>query len=470
MFKTRSYTRNVQSTYTGQIYTKGGTLYSIQSNNRGEFRWDLNHFTPYKGVNGPAPIESLTESISWDGNGKSTFHECFHHKSKCSWQYPDLYLKFDADRWARANPGVSSTGGSYYNESVANHRLNQLLSSVVTPVLPTGQVDWRAAYESLLDDIEGVMPSDVSIAVNIAEFAQVRNLVPGLSRSISNILNYVKGHPNKRIRTWKYLYDKTGKPIPWTGVQTTVELRSLKWSLRDLADTHLAISFGALPLAADVANWAFKLNDCLRHLDWYDRISDGKLRVFHASTPELSSSGPSSERTMDYGNRVYLWKTQKMSSIRGILNAWVRIHPKPADDRYAALARQVLGINVPLSVVWELIPFSFVADWFLPVGQLINRVEPRRLIGGLSVSCEVQTMTWSLTSLAEQIDEIYPRWVSSGYLTGRFSGSGKRVAKTSSYERRMGLPPLNWLPNRKSRFGVWQVLLSASLAAQKLIR
>ena len=38
-----------------------------------------------------------------------------------------------------------------------------------------------------------------------------------------------------------------------------------------------------------------------------------------------------------------------------------------------ALAQgNALGITDPLSVAWELVPFSFVADWFVPVGSYLN--------------------------------------------------------------------------------------------------
>lgn len=33
---------------------------------------------------------------------------------------------------------------------------------------------------------------------------------------------------------------------------------------------------------------------------------------------------------------------------------------------------QIFGLNNPLSVAWELIPFSFVADWFLPIGDFLE--------------------------------------------------------------------------------------------------
>jgi hypothetical protein len=34
-----------------------------------------------------------------------------------------------------------------------------------------------------------------------------------------------------------------------------------------------------------------------------------------------------------------------------------------------------LGLTNPLSVAWELVPFSFVADWFLPLGDYFNNVD-----------------------------------------------------------------------------------------------
>lgn len=39
---------------------------------------------------------------------------------------------------------------------------------------------------------------------------------------------------------------------------------------------------------------------------------------------------------------------------------------------------QSLGLTNPLSIGWELIPFSFVIDWMVPIGDFIQAVEPPR--------------------------------------------------------------------------------------------
>jgi hypothetical protein len=34
-----------------------------------------------------------------------------------------------------------------------------------------------------------------------------------------------------------------------------------------------------------------------------------------------------------------------------------------------------LGLTNPLAVAWELVPFSFVVDWALPIGSFLNQID-----------------------------------------------------------------------------------------------
>ncbi len=54
-----------------------------------------------------------------------------------------------------------------------------------------------------------------------------------------------------------------------------------------------------------------------------------------------------------------------------IVRFGVTYYRKPGTARTAA----ELGITNPLTVAWELVPFSFVADWFLPVGQALETLD-----------------------------------------------------------------------------------------------
>ncbi|UUW21243.1 MAG: maturation protein [Sanya fiers-like virus 11] len=43
-------------------------------------------------------------------------------------------------------------------------------------------------------------------------------------------------------------------------------------------------------------------------------------------------------------------------------------------DPNAINATNVFGLNNPLTIAWELVPFSFVADWFLPIGDALSNL------------------------------------------------------------------------------------------------
>lgn len=52
---------------------------------------------------------------------------------------------------------------------------------------------------------------------------------------------------------------------------------------------------------------------------------------------------------------------------------FVRIDAVPDNDLTMSLSS--LGVTNPLNVAWELVPYSFVVDWFLPVGNWLSSID-----------------------------------------------------------------------------------------------
>lgn len=52
---------------------------------------------------------------------------------------------------------------------------------------------------------------------------------------------------------------------------------------------------------------------------------------------------------------------------------YVRIDAIPSNDSLASLSS--VGVTNPLNVAWELVPFSFVVDWFVPVGSYLQSLD-----------------------------------------------------------------------------------------------
>jgi hypothetical protein len=58
---------------------------------------------------------------------------------------------------------------------------------------------------------------------------------------------------------------------------------------------------------------------------------------------------------------------QDLSQMRG---QFVRLDFPPGNQFFAALG--IAGVTNPLEVIWEKVPFSFVVDWFLPIGGALH--------------------------------------------------------------------------------------------------
>lgn len=115
-----------------------------------------------------------------------------------------------------------------------------------------------------------------------------------------------------------------------------------------VATNWLQLQYGWLPLLADVHDGAqflaHHLNTPLQHVI--------KVRV--------SSTGPTSGAAFQ-GNgysRALNPVSYRETSIKAILKE-VNVY-------------QLSGLTDPLSVAWELVPYSFVVDWFLPVGDYLS--------------------------------------------------------------------------------------------------
>lgn len=127
-----------------------------------------------------------------------------------------------------------------------------------------------------------------------------------------------------------------------------------KKAVRDAAQAWLELSYGWIPLVGDIGNAVEVMqNPGLRSM-WLAR-------------------GRASHQTSYYNSgevSTYVWKfkTQVAGKVR-------------ISNPNLYLANQ-LGFVNPATIVWEVVPFSFVVDWFVPVGSFLSHWTSRI---GLSV-------------------------------------------------------------------------------------
>jgi len=119
-----------------------------------------------------------------------------------------------------------------------------------------------------------------------------------------------------------------------------------------LAQTWLEFTYGWKPLIKDVYDQVENLSTTLTRNEGEVFSAVGKAKA--------QRSGERVFQDSDYAKitKFYTWTSRTRFKVRYSL----------ADLGY----RNVFGLNNPALVAWEIVPFSFVVDWFLPIGQFIE--------------------------------------------------------------------------------------------------
>lgn len=139
-----------------------------------------------------------------------------------------------------------------------------------------------------------------------------------------------------------------------------------------LPQRWLEYQYGWVPLLSDV----FGAADALTKRPSGDWVVTGKGYV---SSKE--------ERIEDHRNGVngpndYKTGVASAKLERGV---FVRIDAVPQNDLLMSFSS--LGITNPLLVAWELVPFSFVVDWALPIGQYLDSLDA--MLGYGPTTCSI---------------------------------------------------------------------------------
>lgn len=201
-----------------------------------------------------------------------------------------------------------------------------------------------------------------NLAVSLAEMKETVGLIGTTAIRLANSYRYLrKGRVKDAFRSLgisdeKRIHGLRGvpknSPTNWTAKNHRKYLEN-RVPKRDhmsqfAASTWLELQYGWTPLLYDVYGSA-----------------EYVAKLLHDSSVDLivKAAGKGSS-TDTYSN------SNEQST--AVANAIVKhiVHLKVSDPLLRNSA--ALGLTNPLNVAWELVPFSFVADWFLPIGATLN--------------------------------------------------------------------------------------------------
>lgn len=117
----------------------------------------------------------------------------------------------------------------------------------------------------------------------------------------------------------------------------------------------------------------------------------------------------------EYASYSSTWSIRKVVCEKSV---FARIDCIPANELIISLAS--LGILNPLLVAWELVPYSFVVDWFLPIGSYLDSLDAMLGYTSRGYSSSLLTRTrWTTTGIGTRTwanGKVENSWTGSKYM------------------------------------------------------
>jgi hypothetical protein len=264
-------------------------------------------------------------------------------------------------------------------------------------------------------------------AVNIAEREQAISMITNRALQLFSFCQAVRKGNFKKA----------------AGLLGTRELASVRSASRSFAKNFLEWHFGWSPLIQDIYTSCDILSKPFRA---------HKASGSATESREIPTGGLSPNQWKDSG-KLKIKATAKVSAFIRVTNPNLNL-----------LAQ--MGLTNPAVVAWELVPFSFVVDWFVNVSEFLGQFD--EFIGlaldepyhsaKIEASSTLSAMTWTWTGGPEQPPIYY--WKVNGSIDSQLT----------EFLRLRGLPSIELAINHGVILSISRAVTAVSLLIQKGIR
>lgn len=361
----------------------------------------------------PISYSATTEGNNFDGFG-SAYRYVYRSKQAKPYDLPAAYV-------IRRGYTIAATRSAPFSQfsSLANVWASKGISGWGPDVGETfGYVMDRAVnnlYDKFRDTIQG---ATAMAAVNVAERNQALSMIESRAKQLLRFCNALRKRDLHRAAGLLGLLK---------------EPRGVRGRAKDFAGLFLEFHFGWEPLIADI----------------------------HASVDILQGSIPDKYITcrgkrevsrhysrVDTGQRIETLDVVATSQASASCRVEV-VNPSlhEADQ---------LGLVNPISVAWELVPFSFVVDWFVPVSSFLNS-----MTDFLGLNLDRASYFTVLRT---------PSWLND--VTYYVAPFGHRHIVTTGFYglRRLGIPSVTLVPRRVYGVSPTRAATAISLLLQQGLR
>lgn len=335
------------------------------------------------------PSESAAESS--DGTSR---------RKPVGWISPTAYSM--VGRWSRASTGVHSVSKVYPTYTQGYEYTGQVVS-----LDNSGPIAHHAVCNAALTEPSTGLNDEVNNA-KIKAFSNLKGksidlgVAFGERNQTARLLGDTATRLARSVRALKH--GEVRKAMRELGISSQKgEPRGSNWPQK-----WLELQYGWKPFLSDVYGAASALENRDRS-DW---------RVTAKGTAKKNLRG------LKHRNPVYPDPVGYFCSAEGWQGAFVRLDAVPNGSFSGTLSS--LGVINPLLVAWELVPYSFVVDWCLPIGGWLESLDA--MLQYESAVQSVSTFTkvdWSYFGLSA-------KWADGTEVVNNFSGTRSFVALNRS--------------------------------------
>lgn len=253
-----------------------------------------------------------------------------------------------SENYSSSRDTTTNWGGVIYHGNTSSTQSGTGFNNSVLQTSPFDDNDQLKLINKLREKLQG---SDFNASVFLGEGHQTLRMITDSAVRIRKA--YVHLRRGDLAGTARSLFEGSSRrPLkPYSS------MKNFNASNREnLANNWLELQYGWLPLLSDTQNLAELLAHQLQSPLEMKVSASRTKQASGISTPVYVGYNPT---TLQYGFIATRWsKTERRK-----VTVFIKERPSPW---------AVLGLTDPRQVMWELLPWSFVADWFIPIGQYLD--------------------------------------------------------------------------------------------------
>lgn len=233
-----------------------------------------------------------------------------------------------------------------------------LLAVPSVPYLHVAEADSKALSRLISNAQVGIQ---ANLAQNIAQVSQLASLITtNVGIMTSSLRQLRRGNIPGAVAAFK-----AGPDPRWRGSKGSPSVK------KSLANNWLQLQYGWKPLLSDIEGFIKVMGNQMNGTTDFVQ----KVRASGSVNRQVVSALPNTSglHGSNNGKTTFTYRTTTKYVIRYRM-----------DSPLTALFSQT-GFTNPINLFWELIPFSFVVDWFVPIGnylEALNAWQGMTFLGG----------------------------------------------------------------------------------------